>query len=616
MRLILAISAVALLALTLAGRAAAEEAAPDRVAVNGPLERATALANTDSSEPTVGAAGLGAASKSLPEPGLILFESSSGGACVPDCLYTMRPDGSEWNLVTSDTLRSWTWSPFGTYVAFEENLHVKIMKADGTSRAILASGFSVNGISWSPDGWTLAFSGRLLQDPSNTQDLYLVNRDGSDLRKIVDLAVDVNYPSWSPDGTKLAFSSVGVEYSDIFVVNADGTGRTNLTKSADREDTRPNWSPLGDQIVFEGTDHSGFADPDIYVVDTAGGPAAKLTDSPVDEGAPVWSPDGAQIAFHGYDGSELNIYRMDADGSNVTPLTVNGASDVFPVWAPKRSGMIQGGIFNNQGQTVDQGHVDLWTKEGAYVDTYAANASAIFETDTLPNGDYLALMWNGDNLFFIDYFPKWYANAPLLRSDRATVITVNNNNPDVVEVVLDPLFFDMFDSTFENDIAWMQYAGVTRGCNPPSNDRYCPDDFVTRGAMAAFLVRALGYTDNGGGDLFTDDDGHTFENDIDKLGTAGVTKGCNPPVNDKFCPDDLVTRGQMAAFLVRALGYTDNGGGDLFTDDDGSIFENDIDKLGTAGVTKGCNPPVNDRFCANDFVTRGQMAAFLRRALG
>jgi hypothetical protein len=71
--------------------------------------------------------------------------------------------------------------------------------------------------------------------------------------------------------------------------------------------------------------------------------------------------------------------------------------------------------------------------------------------------------------------------------------------------------------------------------------------------MAAFLVRALDYTAGAGDDLFVDDDGTTFENDIDKLGTAGVTKGCNPPTNDRYCPDDFVTRGQMAAFLKRAL---------------------------------------------------------------
>jgi subtilisin family serine protease len=178
------------------------------------------------------------------------------------------------------------------------------------------------------------------------------------------------------------------------------------------------------------------------------------------------------------------------------------------------------------------------------------------------------------------------------------------------------VFTDTAGLVFEDDIEWLSGAAITAGCNPPINDQYCPNDFVTRGQMAAFLVRALGLSDSGSGDLFTDDDGSIFESSIDKLGTAGVTRGCNPPVNDLFCPHDLVTRGQMAAFLVRAVGYTDDGGGNLFSDDDGSVFESAIDKLGTAGVTRGCNPPVNDRFCPNDFVTRGQMAAFLRRALG
>lgn len=133
--------------------------------------------------------------------------------------------------------------------------------------------------------------------------------------------------------------------------------------------------------------------------------------------------------------------------------------------------------------------------------------------------------------------------------------------------------------------------------------------------MAAFLVRALGLTDQLD-DPFIDDDGSVFEADIEKLAAAGITRGCNPPANDSFCPNDPVTRGQMAAFLVRALSYTDAGEGDLFTDDDGSIFEDAIDKLATAGVTRGCNPPTNDRFCPGDVVTRGQMAAFLHRALG
>jgi hypothetical protein len=70
----------------------------------------------------------------------------------------------------------------------------------------------------------------------------------------------------------------------------------------------------------------------------------------------------------------------------------------------------------------------------------------------------------------------------------------------------------------------------------------------------------------------------------------------------------------MAAFLTRALDLTATGSTD-FVDDDGSIFETDIEKLANAGITKGCNPPSNDRYCPNDSVTRGQMAAFLTRAL-
>ena len=132
--------------------------------------------------------------------------------------------------------------------------------------------------------------------------------------------------------------------------------------------------------------------------------------------------------------------------------------------------------------------------------------------------------------------------------------------------------------------------------------------------MAAFLVRALGLTDDGGKDWFGDDDGTTFEADINKIAASGITLGCND-AQTNYCPADTVSRGQMAAFLVRAFGYTDAGEGNWFVDDDGSIFEADIDKLRVAGVTVGCNPPNNDNFCPEDPVQRDQMASFLARAL-
>lgn len=185
-------------------------------------------------------------------------------------------------------------------------------------------------------------------------------------------------------------------------------------------------------------------------------------------------------------------------------------------------------------------------------------------------------------------------------------------------VALDPggTFVDDDGNVHEGFIEAIAAEGITVGCNPPINDRYCPGSFVRRGQMAAFLVRSLGLTDDGGKDWFTDDNGSTFEADINKLATAGVTAGCNPPANDRYCPDKRVTRGQMAAFLVRAYGYSDVGKGNWFTDDDGTTFEGDIDRLATAGITLGCNPPANDNFCPGNPVRRDQMASFLGRAEG
>ena len=178
---------------------------------------------------------------------------------------------------------------------------------------------------------------------------------------------------------------------------------------------------------------------------------------------------------------------------------------------------------------------------------------------------------------------------------------------------LDPggSFVDDDGSVHESDIEAIAAADITRGCNPPWNDEFCPTSPVTRGEMAAFLVRALGL--GTGPDSFVDDALSVFEGDINALAAAGITRGCNPPDNDRFCPERSITRGEMAAFLTRAYAYPSGDEG-AFVDDDASVFENDIEALAAAGVTKGCNPPTNDRFCPTEAVTRQQMASFLARA--
>ena len=155
----------------------------------------------------------------------------------------------------------------------------------------------------------------------------------------------------------------------------------------------------------------------------------------------------------------------------------------------------------------------------------------------------------------------------------------------------------------EPNIEAIAAAGITNGCGP---DRFCPSQVVTRGQMAAFLNRALGLPP-AVESPFTDSAGPFFD-DINRLAAAGITRGCS---ETRFCPDETVGRGQMAAFLNRALGLPP-AVESPFTDSAGPFFD-DINRLAAAGITLGCAP---DRFCPNDPVTRAQMATFLTRALG
>ncbi len=171
-------------------------------------------------------------------------------------------------------------------------------------------------------------------------------------------------------------------------------------------------------------------------------------------------------------------------------------------------------------------------------------------------------------------------------------------------------FRDTGASVHKPNIEKLAYAAITKGCNPPLNDLYCPDSSVTRGQMAAFLTRALSLPASST-NHFTDDDGSLFEPSINALAASGITKGCG---GGEFCADRSVTRGEMAAFLDRALSLpatTPN----WFVDDNDSIFEAAIDRLAASGVTAGCNPPLNTEYCPHGNVTRGQMASFLSRAL-
>jgi hypothetical protein len=172
-------------------------------------------------------------------------------------------------------------------------------------------------------------------------------------------------------------------------------------------------------------------------------------------------------------------------------------------------------------------------------------------------------------------------------------------------------FYDDDGTPAEGYIEALRAVDITRGCNPPENDLFCPRRILTRGEMATMFVRALDLPQAPSG-RFTDTTNSVHAANIAALAAAGITKGCNPPENTAFCPERPITRGEMAAFLSRALALPDAGTTDFFTDDATSVFEADINRIAAAGITSGCGVDV---YCPYSLLPRSQMAILLARAL-
>jgi len=181
----------------------------------------------------------------------------------------------------------------------------------------------------------------------------------------------------------------------------------------------------------------------------------------------------------------------------------------------------------------------------------------------------------------------------------------------------DGYFKDDDGSVHEADIDLMFDLGITLGCNPPTNDEFCPSAKLTRGHIAAFLRRNLDLpaTET---DYFDDDGASIFEGDINALAEAGIAFGCS---ETGYCPEAELLREEMAELLVRAFApldpdrYANPDGVDYFVDDEDSPFADSINRLKYAGVTIGCNPPDNTMFCSITSLSRAEMASFMARAL-
>jgi TolB protein len=268
----------------------------------------------------------------------------------------------------------------GDYAEENEATDIYVMNADGTGRARLTNSDLLMELdpSWSPDGRKMAFTrgkAALFRQSEDAESFgtYVMSNDGTALTKLADdTGVSI---AWSPDGKKIVFSTG----RNIYVMNADGTGRSSLDPYTDEppsvdsntdEPSSVDWSPDCKKIAFSTAEG-------INVINADGSNLKRLRPIELTPGVysgfyddPAWSPDGKQIAYvHGDEESIDTIYVMNANGAAETQVTnyengETGSSLSSPTWSPdgERIAFVSDAGFTGDGGNVVY-NLDIYVTE-------------------------------------------------------------------------------------------------------------------------------------------------------------------------------------------------------------------------------------------------------------